>query len=82
MLLSKGLTFLKMRVAAWRYQRGSRSLAANLGAGDGITPGSLPMNPVCQNDEEVNEDFEIPDGIEEVIEELMQGLRDSDTIIR
>jgi hypothetical protein len=30
----------------------------------------------------MNEDFEIPDDIEEVIEELLQGLRDSRTIVR
>jgi type II secretory pathway component PulC len=77
MLLSKGLTLLKMRVAAWRYQRGSRSLAANLTAAR-----PLPMNPVPQKEDEMNEDFEIPDDIEEVIEELLQGLRDSRTIVR
>ncbi|PSN56928.1 Tubulin-specific chaperone D [Blattella germanica] len=66
-----------MRVAAWRYQRGSRSLAANLSAGDSIIP--EPITPSIE--EEVSEDFEIPDEIEEVIEELMQGLRDSDTVI-
>jgi hypothetical protein len=71
-----------MRVAVWRYQRGGRSLAANLSVGDSITPDPLPLNSVLQNEEDMNEEFEIPDGIEEVIEELMQGLRDSDTVIR
>jgi hypothetical protein len=37
---------------------------------------------VPQNEEEMIEDFEVPDCIEEVVEELMQGLRDSDTVIR
>lgn len=77
MLLSKGLTFLKVRVAAWRYQRGSRSLAANLTATH-----PLPMKPVPQKEEEMNEDFEIPDDVEEVIEELLQGLRDPHTVVR
>ncbi|XP_021918529.1 tubulin-specific chaperone D [Zootermopsis nevadensis] len=77
-----GLIFLKMRVAVWRYQRGGRSLAANLSAGDGVAPEPSPLNSVLQNEEELDEDFEIPDGIEEVIEELVQGLRDSDTVIR
>ncbi|PNF44134.1 Tubulin-specific chaperone D [Cryptotermes secundus] len=72
-----GLTFLKVRVAAWRYERGSRSLAANLTA---VHP--LPVNPVPQKEEEMNEDFEIPDDVEEVIEELLQGLRDSNTVVR
>ena len=82
MLLSKGLTFLKMRVAVWRYQRGSRSLAENLGAGNNTARDVLRWNPVPQNEEEMIEDFEVPDCIEEVIEELMQGLRDSDNVIR
>jgi hypothetical protein len=77
MVLSEGLTFLKVRVASWRYQRGCRSLAANLAA---VRP--LPSNPVPQNEEEINEDFDVPDEIEEVIEQLLQGLRDSDTDVR
>jgi len=81
-MLSKGLSFLKMRVAAWRYQRGSRSLAENLRAGDNIAHDVLSWNPVPQNEEEMIEDFEVPDCIEDVIEELMQGLRDSDNVIR
>jgi hypothetical protein len=81
-LLPKGLTFLKMRVAVWRYQRGSRSLAANLSAGDSTAHDVLTWNPIPQIEEEMNEDFEVPDSIEEVIEELMQGLRDSVTVIR
>jgi hypothetical protein len=42
----------------------------------------LPANPVPQNEEEMNEDFDVPDEIEEVIEQLLQGLRDSDTDVR
>jgi hypothetical protein len=82
LLLPKGLTFLKMRVAVWRYQRGSRSLAANLSAGDSTAHAVVTQNPVPQNEEEMSEDFEVPDGIEEMIEELIQGLRDSDNVIR
>ncbi|XP_069674548.1 tubulin-specific chaperone D [Periplaneta americana] len=77
-----GLTFLKMRVAVWRYQRGCRSLAANLSAGDSVTRNTVQQSPIEQKEEEVNEDFEIPDEIEEVIEELMQSLRDTDNVIR
>jgi hypothetical protein len=69
-------------VVVWRYQRGGRSLVANLSAGDKLTPVALPVNPISRNEEEMNEDFEIPVEIEEVIEELIQGLRNSETIIR
>ena len=72
-----GLIFLKAKVASWRYQRGSRSLAIN-----------LTLGPVGENNEagqegvEEEEDYDIPDTIEEVIEELLVGLKDKDTIVR
>lgn len=70
-----GLTFLKPKLASWRYQRGSRSLADNLNFGNSST--------VRQNVlEEDDEDIEVPDEMEEIIEELMQGLRDPETVIR
>ena len=70
-----GLIFLKAKVASWRYQRGSRSLALNL-------------NPEQREDEkrkeavEDDEDYDVPEEVEEVIEELLCGLRDKDTIVR
>lgn len=74
-----GLTFLKNRVAAWRYQRGSRSLADNLS-----TPfdknNSQQFVGVAKDDED--EEYDIPDEIEDVIEHLLGGLRDKDTIVR
>jgi len=73
-----GLTFLKTKVAAWRYQRGKRSLALNL-------------EPALSNNEDEKEDgvqekdddgYDIPDEIEDVVEELLCGLKDKETIIR
>lgn len=60
---------MKPRVATWRYQRGSRSLAANL----------LQTQPVesqeltSVNDED---DYDVPEEIEEVLDEILQALRD------
>jgi len=71
-----GLIFLKAKVAAWRYQRGSRSLAINLNLGP-VQDKGLEV----EGGEEDNE-YDIPDSIEEVIEELLVGLRDKDTIVR
>lgn len=76
-----GLTYLKMRVAAWRYDRGCRSLTVNLSAGDVIQHPSATRTALNKT-EEVGEDFDIPEEIEEVIEELIQGLQDSNTIVR
>ena len=69
-----GLTFLKAKVASWRYQRGSRSLAINL------NPNKTEKQE--NQSEEEDEDYDIPDETEEVIEQLLTGLRSSETIIR
>lgn len=72
-----GLVFLKSKVAAWRYQRGSRSLTINLnqeaaeqGQGDGAAA------------EEEEEDYDVPEVIEDVIQELLTGLKDRETVVR
>ncbi|XP_062936877.1 tubulin-specific chaperone D isoform X2 [Cynocephalus volans] len=73
-----GLTFLKPKVAAWRYQRGCRSLAANLQC---VTQGQSEQKPlVVTSDSE--EDCDVPEGVERVIEQLLVGLKDTDTIVR
>ena len=70
-----GLIFLRVRVASWRYQRGSRSLATTL----------APVQEQAkekQGLEEEEEYYEVPDTIEEVLEELLLGLKDKDTVVR
>nr|XP_043907616.1 tubulin-specific chaperone D isoform X1 [Solea senegalensis] len=75
-----GLNFLKPRLAAWRYQRGSRSLAANLSmsqtavTADAVTPHA--------DTREQEEDFDIPEEVETVIEHLLVGLKDKETVVR
>ena len=70
-----GMIFLKAKIASWRYQRGNRSLALNLNA--------VQSEDVSKNREiEEEEDYDVPDEVEEVIEELLCGLRDKDTIVR
>nr|XP_033817099.1 tubulin-specific chaperone D isoform X1 [Geotrypetes seraphini] len=71
-----GLTFLKTKVAHWRYQRGSRSLAANLQVS--AQGHARPAKPAVEDDEE----YDIPCEIENVIEQLLVGLKDKDTIVR
>lgn len=67
------MIFLKPRVASWRYQRGSRSLALNLvHSGQPTTQ----TQAASQDGDEEEEDFDIPDEIEEVIEDILKGLRD------
>uniref|UniRef100_A0A8D3BVJ2 Tubulin-specific chaperone D n=1 Tax=Scophthalmus maximus TaxID=52904 RepID=A0A8D3BVJ2_SCOMX len=72
-----GLTFLKPRLAAWRYQRGSRSLAANLSVSQSATAADAPTPRAEQE-----EDYDIPEEVETVIGNLLVGLKDKETIVR
>ncbi|XP_071029640.1 tubulin-specific chaperone D-like [Oncorhynchus clarkii lewisi] len=75
-----GLTFLKPRLAKWRYQRGSRSLAANLSLSQsGSTVQAVSPDMETQSQEE---DYDIPEEVENVIEQLLGGLKDKETIVR
>lgn len=78
-----GLVFLRPRLAQWRYQRGSRSLMANLktttqvgGGGDGVEYESTNIT--------ANEDDSegVPGEVEDVIEQLLQALRNPSSDIR
>ena len=70
-----GLIFLKPRVAAWRYQRGSRSLVANLmSASNQASEDGTSRSLILSGEEEDDED--VPDEIEEVLEEILRALRD------
>nr|XP_024644643.1 tubulin-specific chaperone D [Macaca nemestrina] len=73
-----GLTFLKPRVAAWRYQRGCRSLAANLQL---LAQGQSEQKPLIPTEDD-DEDDDVPEGVESVIEQLLVGLKDKDTVVR
>uniref|UniRef100_A0A8C5TGR3 Tubulin-specific chaperone D n=1 Tax=Malurus cyaneus samueli TaxID=2593467 RepID=A0A8C5TGR3_9PASS len=75
-----GLTFVKPKVAKWRYQRGCRSLAANLQA-----QGAAVQNQkreVAADEADDDEEYDIPAEIENVVEQLLIGLKDKDTIVR
>ncbi|KAJ8036756.1 Tubulin-specific chaperone D [Holothuria leucospilota] len=74
-----GLTFLKAKVASWRYQRGSRSLAENLKS-TGPTPAGVNIPTTAPVDED--DDYDVPEEVEDVIEQLLVGLKDKDTVVR
>uniref|UniRef100_S4RVL6 Tubulin-folding cofactor D ARM repeats domain-containing protein n=1 Tax=Petromyzon marinus TaxID=7757 RepID=S4RVL6_PETMA len=85
-----GLTFLKPKLAAWRYQRGSRSLLDNLQApGQQQQQQQSPLIVSSQasaapraNDDDDDEDDDIPEEMEGIIEHLLFGLKDKDTVVR
>uniref|UniRef100_A0A7S2WC38 Tubulin-specific chaperone D n=1 Tax=Mucochytrium quahogii TaxID=96639 RepID=A0A7S2WC38_9STRA len=69
-----GLNFLPPKVVKWRYQRGQRSLLH--GAAKGVESAQVEL------EESEDEDVDIPEEVEDVIEKLLCGLRDRDTIVR
>uniref|UniRef100_A0A1A7XMF4 Tubulin-specific chaperone D n=1 Tax=Iconisemion striatum TaxID=60296 RepID=A0A1A7XMF4_9TELE len=73
-----GLTFLKPQLACWRYQRGSRSLAANLSMSQPVSATAA----VCEPDTREQDHYDIPEEVETVIEILLIGLKDKETIVR
>ena len=92
-----GMTLLPPTIPKWRYQRGSRSLLINLQSSktndksmgnisneekpvENTTNNKTINNIVDDNDDEDN--IEIPDIIEEIVDQLLQSLRDKDTVVR
>ena len=81
------LVFLPPRVAAWRYQRGSRSLADNFASvhgGDGGGLSSADLATACttvaaEEEEDDDEEADVPDELDELVDVLLTGLRDRDT---
>lgn len=77
------LVFLKPKVAAWRYQRGRRTL---LNAGETNTSNTNTSQKQNENKEDDDDDqLEMEEGMEElesIIELLLQGLRDRDSVVR
>ena len=73
------MTFLRTRVASWRYQRGSRSLEETLAASN---PSEQTSHSSGRGEEEEGEAYDVPEEIEEVIGLLLNGLRDRDTVVR
>ena len=85
-----GMTFLPPRVAAWRYQRGQRSLLQNLQATAEPThaPGAhggkgsvTPDHPIIEDYGDVDE-FQAPDELENIVDHLLGALQDKDTVVR
>ncbi|XP_042480833.1 tubulin-folding cofactor D isoform X2 [Macadamia integrifolia] len=86
-----GLTCLPHRSPSWRYVGKSRSLGENISVSENITDkhdrcGHYPnvdswnsnQNASCMQED----DMDVPETVEEIIEVLLSGLRDTDTVVR
>ncbi|XP_078041667.1 tubulin folding cofactor D isoform X2 [Augochlora pura] len=74
-----GLVLLGTRLASWRYQRTSRSICLQLNAN---SPNSMENVEETKEVAVNHEDQDIPPAIEDIIEHLIQGLRDKAITIR
>jgi len=86
------MTQLRPIVAAWRYQRGGRQLTKVLLEGQQTTPmlsncQSVSLKSLSKGAEASQPDIEMDEDVdlgilEKIIDTLLQGLRDRDTIVR
>ena len=82
-----GLTYLPPRVAAWRYTRGHRSLLDNLKASTSASTPTIVATASASAGveaglEDEEDDAFVPIEVEYVIDSLLQGLQDRDTVVR
>lgn len=68
---------LKVRIASWRYDRGTRSLEQNL-----LNTESKLLETKSSQNMEDDDCEDIPSFLEDIIQELMEGLKDTDIIVR
>eukprot|EP00698_Gefionella_okellyi_P015427 TRINITY_DN4352_c0_g1_i1.p1 TRINITY_DN4352_c0_g1~~TRINITY_DN4352_c0_g1_i1.p1 ORF type:complete len:1198 (-),score=203.98 TRINITY_DN4352_c0_g1_i1:1530-5069(-) len=74
-----GLVFLAPRVAKWRYNRGQRSLVANLRQS---STGQAQSAELATHQSGDDDEYDVPEEIEELLQILLDGLADKDTVIR
>lgn len=68
-----GLVFLPPKIALWRYNRGSRSLQTNLTSND--SDKTVEFESANIDTQSPDDEVDIPEEIEEVIEQLLSGLK-------
>eukprot|EP00736_Rhodelphis_marinus_P002796 Rmarinus@m.297 len=75
-----GLTFLKPRVAPWRYHRGCRSLLDNLKGVPGAASRTVVKSALLNEAED--ECVVVAEEVEDLLDILLVGLKDKQTVVR
>ena len=77
-----GLLLLRPRLVSWRYQRGARSLHANLGEAAPPTPQAAQQAPHQTDEAPDDGNDDVPEEMEAIFELLLSSLKDTDTVVR
>ncbi|KAH1063695.1 hypothetical protein J1N35_028682 [Gossypium stocksii] len=84
-----GLTCLPHRLPTWRYVGRTSSLGENISLSASNKNNQLNHGVILENSESEensncpeDEDMDVPEIVEEVIEVLLSGLKDTDTVVR
>ncbi|XP_027363984.1 tubulin-folding cofactor D isoform X1 [Abrus precatorius] len=75
-----GLTALPHRLPSWRYMGRITKLNVSLNTSNAVNDNYSNTNEVADGEED--EDMDVPEYVEEIIEMLLSGLRDMDTVVR
>lgn len=76
-----GLVFLPPRVAPWRYQRGNRILLSKTKKSTNVQA-TATMSSTAEDAEASPLTWNVPEEVDQVVDVLLTGLRDKDTIVR
>ncbi|XP_061363955.1 tubulin-folding cofactor D [Gastrolobium bilobum] len=82
-----GLIALPHRLPSWRYTGRTTKLNVSLNTSSKIDQSNLAVNDNFSYSNEIadgaeDEDMDVPENVEEIIEMLLSGLRDMDTVVR
>jgi hypothetical protein len=79
-----GLTLFKEKIARWRYERGSRIILENLKPSEDLANKQIGDGKKQNNadDDNDDDDADVPMEVEDIVGQLLLGLKDRDTIVR